>query len=158
MPSSRPTIRKRIEWRVNTRRHRTLSPPNMSELPWSRFAMDEQTGEIYDRRTWSRRAARRRFRREYVPLGDPVITARFARYLTTQEIWEARDRTDFWNARFGVIFPPAGIDQPPPQAPDWWTPDEWDPAWTFCGHDAPDAAPVWLCEERLAAEATEEPT
>lgn len=69
---SKPTIRRRIQWRLQARRHRTLTPPNMSELPWSRFAMDEQTGEIYDRRTWSRRAARRRFRREH-DYGEPVM-------------------------------------------------------------------------------------
>jgi hypothetical protein len=153
---------RRLSWRLNARRHRQLDPPNMSELPWARYAMDEQTGEIYDRRTWGRRAAVRRFRRENYALGAPVVEARYARYLTTQEIWEARDREEEWLARLEDEYESRNwptdsaamlkAKPVPREAPADWEPDgEWDPAWEFCAADMPRAAPVWLCEMAEAA-------
>ncbi len=154
--TDRPTLRRRLKWRLQARRHRKLDPPNMSEMPWSRYAMDEPNGEIYDARTWSRRAARRRFVREHGWASNPVtVMRRHARYMTTQEIWQARNRTDEWlalqdDAAFAAGKPELTPDQytpPPADAPPGWEPDsEWDPAWTFCPPTDDGAAPVWFCE------------
>lgn len=135
-------VRKRIEWKLTARRHRKLDPPNMSELPWARHSMDEQTGEIFDRRTHSKRTALRRFKVNGFDFGNVAVQARHARYMTVQEIWDARDRTDEWVARLGDKHEPV----PDLVPPDWEQDGEWDPAWQFCSASDPDASPVWLCE------------
>lgn len=148
----KPTIRQRVRWWLNARRHRELVPPNMSELPWARYAMDEQTGEVFDARTFGRWAARRRFKAN-MPSGYGGrlrVERRFARYMTKQEIWAACDREDEWRARMEDELDAALTEDvkvyPPELAPEYWEPDEYDPAWEFCDGDAPGAAPVWFVE------------
>ncbi len=152
------SIGRRIRWKLNARRHRQLDPPNMSEYFWSRWSMDEPTGEVFDRRAWSRWAARRRFRLNRGYRVRMVVERRFARMLTLQEVWESRDREDEWNAQReddaeAGGHSPTGIERvkPPEQVPDGWESDgEWDPCWSFCEADEPGAVPVWFCEEAAA--------
>lgn len=149
-------VRKRIEWKRTARRHRKLDPLNMSGLPWARHYMDEQTGEIFDRRTHSKRAALRCFRANGFDFDKVTVQGRHARYMTRQEIWEARDRADEWKERLGDKHYESDEARPtdlllaeavPDLAPADWEPDvEWDPAWQFCSASDPNASPVWLCE------------
>jgi hypothetical protein len=151
-------VRKRVEWKLTARRHRKLDPPNMSELPWARYCMDEPNGEIFDRRTFSKRAALRRFKANGYDFGEITVERRYARYMTTQEIWAARDRTEQYREEWldaewertkdleRATALSRGV-KPPEIAPAGWEPDsEWDPAWQFCSEEDPEAAPVWLCE------------
>jgi hypothetical protein len=156
----RVSIRRRIGWKITAWRHRTLDTPNMSEMPWSTYSMDEQTGEIFDRRTFSKRAAMRRFKTNGFDFSEITVQARHARYMTTQEIWAARDRDEEWRARLedaewerggeaavDVARATIAKAKAPVNAPDDWEPDgEWDPAWQLCSANDPNASPVWLCE------------
>lgn len=154
----RPSLRNRVRWRLTARRHRTLTPQNMTELPWARYDMEEQTGEVFDRRTHSRRSALRHFRANLSAPELPItVEKRYARYMTEQEIWEARDRTDEWKAQLEDELDETGRPQsrlaellrarPVPKTPPAdWEPDEYDPGWMFCDAGDPDASPVWFCE------------
>lgn len=129
-------------------------------------------GVIYDARKWTQDAARADFAAEWsITVDQATVTARGARWLTTQEVWEQHGRecwmeqqisdlldehifergdSTFTEEKARALLAKRGIWQAPEQAPEDWEPDpedEYTPAWKTLPADAPGAVLVYLCSE-----------
>lgn len=139
----------RLRWELAARRPGPKGTfEGVDHHPWSAHAMDEMTGEVLDVRIrpGGHDRAVQELRREWSEKYGCFFTRRlFARQLTREEAWAARDRDEEWRERWR--YEATGVERyrvvAPAQPPEGWEPDdEWDPVWEFCGAFAPGAIPV----------------